>query len=62
VKVSTKNKLLEAWQYCDDNDKSSEFMLAYMQDEANVNFDCVVNFIQRTTLEERQKYLKSLTQ
>jgi len=30
MKEVTKNKLFEAWQFCDDNDKSTEFMLQYM--------------------------------
>ena len=57
MKAETKSKLLAAWQYCDENDKSTEFMLQYMQDAANVDLDCVVNFLQNTTDEERQKYI-----
>ncbi len=49
MKVETKNKLLEAWLYCDENDKSTEFMIQYMQDIANVDLDCVMNFITKTT-------------
>jgi hypothetical protein len=60
MKTETKNKLLAAWQYCDDNDKSTEFMLEYMQDVANVDLDCVINFIQKTTDEERQAYIREL--
>jgi hypothetical protein len=48
MKAETKIKLLEAWQYCDENEKSTEFMLQYMQDVANVDLDCVVNFIEKT--------------
>jgi len=59
MKEETKNKLLEAWQYCDDNDKSTEFMLQYMQDVAKVDFDCVVNFIEKTTDKERIDYIKN---
>lgn len=40
----TKTKLLEAKQFCDDNDKSTEFMLQYMQDYAGVDLDCVLIF------------------
>ena len=46
MKIKTKNKLAEAWQYCEDNNKSTEFMLEYMQDIANVNLACVIDFIQ----------------
>ena len=47
MKTATKELLTEAWQYCDENDKSSEFMLQYMQDAANVNLDCVINFLRK---------------
>ena len=60
MKAETKRKLLEAWQHCDDNDKSTDFMLEYMQDVANVDLDCVMNFIQKTSDEDRQKYLRAL--
>lgn len=61
MKTETKIKLLEAWQYCDENEKSTAFMLEYMQDVANVDLDCVVNFIEKTTVEERQLFSKSQT-
>jgi len=60
MKVETKNKLLAAWQYCDDNEKSTEFMLEYIQDVAGVDLDCVINFIQKTTDEDRRKYISAL--
>lgn len=47
MRAETKSKLLAAWQYCEDNDKSTEFMLEYMQDVANVDLDCVINFIKK---------------
>lgn len=47
MKTETKNKLLEAWAYCDKEDKSTGFMIQYMQDFAGVSFDCVINFIQK---------------
>ncbi|HPM03292.1 MAG TPA: hypothetical protein PK816_14140 [Candidatus Cloacimonadota bacterium] len=59
MKAITKQKLFEAWQFCDDNDKSTEFMLIYMQDFANVDEDCVINFIEKTTDEERTQWIKS---
>lgn len=57
--IEIKNKLLAAWQYCDENDKSTEFMLEYMQDEANVDLDYIIDFIQKTTDKDRQEYLKN---
>ena len=48
MKTVTREKLLEAWNYCDQEDKSTEFMIQYMQDVANVDLDCVLNFIEKT--------------
>ena len=59
MKAQTKEMLFEAWQYCDDEDKSTEFMIQYMQDMANVDFDCVMDFIEDTTDEERSEYIKN---
>lgn len=50
--------LLDSWSYCDAHDKSTEFMLTYMQDVANVNLDYVLNFIEKTTIEDRQAHAK----
>ena len=47
MKSETKTLLAEAWKYCDINDKSTEFMLAYMGDIANVDLDCVISFLQK---------------
>ena len=39
--------LLElAKEYCDDEDKSTEFMIEYMQDMANCSFDTVMAFLE----------------
>lgn len=48
MKTATEKILLDAWNYCDEHDKSTEFMLEYMQDEANVSLECVMNFIEKT--------------
>ena len=45
MKKLTRQKLMEALNYCDNNHKSTEFMLQYMQDYAGVNLDCVINFL-----------------
>lgn len=43
-------KLLEeAKKYCDDNDKSTEFMLEYMKDVAKVSLDMVISFLTERT-------------
>jgi hypothetical protein len=51
MKNQTKQKLQEAMDWCDDNDKSTEFMIQYMQDFAGVDFDCVMNFIESVSVE-----------
>jgi len=52
----TRAKLLTAWQYCDQEDKSTEYMIQYMQDYAGVGLDTVIDFIQNTTDQERQNH------
>jgi len=47
MKTETKDKLFEAWAYCHEHDKSTEFMLQYMQDFANVDLDCVISFFRK---------------
>ena len=60
MKELTRNKLLAAWQYCDDEDKSTEFMIQFMMDNAKVDMDCVVNFLKKTTDKERDEWLKNI--
>jgi len=43
---STKEKLRRAAEYCNKNNKSTEFMLQYMQDQAGVDLDTVITFLQ----------------
>lgn len=43
----TKRKLQEAQKWCDDNDKSTEFMLQYMRDFAEVDLICVLKFLEK---------------
>jgi hypothetical protein len=42
--------LRSAYEYCEEKDKSTEFMLEYMQDVAKVDLDTVIEFLQ---LEEK---------
>lgn len=48
--------LFEAWAYCDWKDKSTEFMLQYMQDTADVDLDEVIDFIQTHSSQRQQWY------
>ena len=47
MRDGTKAKLDIAYQFCEDNDKSTEFMLEFMQDMAKVDLDCVINYLQK---------------
>lgn len=58
MREETRNRLFEAWQYCDNEDKSTEFMLQYMQDVASVDLDCVINFIEKYS-DKRIEWLKN---
>ena len=59
MKAITKNKLYEAWQYCDDEDKSTGFMFQYMADTAGVSYDRVVDFIIEEGGEKRIKWIQN---
>lgn len=58
MKAETRDKLFESWIYCDIHDKSTEFMLQYMQDTAGVNLDCVLIFLEKTVDADRQDQYK----
>jgi len=47
MKSATKMKLKMAQIYCDQNDKSTEFMLEYMRWVAGVDLDCVLLFLKK---------------
>ncbi|WP_294377719.1 hypothetical protein [uncultured Clostridium sp.] len=46
MKEKTKKLLKEAQEICDREDRSTEYMIQFMQDYANVSFDCVINYLQ----------------
>ena len=52
MKEGTRLKLRHAEKYCEDNDKSPAFMIEYMQDWANVSFDCVMNYLRNKAKKE----------
>lgn len=45
MKSKTKQLLIEAMQICDSEDRSTAYTIQFMQDYANVDFDCVMNFL-----------------
>ena len=56
-----KQLILDAWAYCDEEDKSTEFMLAYMSDVSEVSYDEVVEYVvSNQAQEDRKEYYKSL--
>ena len=48
-----KDKMFWAWAYCDDLDKSTEFMFSLMADMVEVNYEEAVEFVLETSYEER---------
>ena len=43
--MSKKEKLQEAIETCDKEDRSTAFMIEYMQDYANATYDEVLDFL-----------------
>jgi len=46
MKTDIKELLQLAYDYCNEKDKSTEFMLQYMQDVVKVDLDTVIEFLQ----------------
>lgn len=46
ISVQQVKLMVDAWNYCDREDKSTEFMLQYIGDMSNVDFDTVMDFLQ----------------
>jgi hypothetical protein len=61
MKEEQKQSILEAWAYCDEYDKSTEFMLAYMSDVSGVDFDAVVDYVcSDESSTDRDKYYEDI--
>ena len=58
----TKLKLAHVHLLCDEQDKSTEFMIQYMQDTCNVDHDCVMNYLSlpNKEIKKLRKELNSL--
>lgn len=51
--------LINAWNYCDEKDKSTEFMFQYCSDMSRLPYDQVVEYIcSDEGQKEREYYLK----
>jgi hypothetical protein len=56
MKKSTYDKLSLAYDWCEKNDKSTEFVIQYLQDACGVDHACVVAFmLNRGEFEEGPK-------
>ena len=55
----TKLKLAHVHQLCDEQDKSTGFMIQYMQDICDVDHDCVMNYLS-LPVEKKHKLRKEL--
>ncbi|WP_372770422.1 hypothetical protein [Lutibacter sp.] len=45
MKLATKQMLLNAWNFCEKNNKSTEFTIELMADLANVPYDNALDFM-----------------
>lgn len=60
MKPRQKQLILEAWEYCDEEDKSTEFMLQYMSDVSGVDYEKVVEYItSKKSTTDRDNYYKN---
>jgi len=55
----TKLKLASIHQVCDAQDKSTEFMIQYMQDTCKLPLECVMAYMELST-EKKQQLFKDL--
>lgn len=49
MKESTREKLRQAEHICNQEDRSTEYMIQFMQDYAGVDFDCVMKYLRETS-------------
>jgi len=56
-----KQMILQAWAWCDAEDKSTEFMLAYLSDISGVDYEEVTDYLCSEEAEkDREAYYKNL--
>lgn len=56
MKYITKLKLAKVHQLCDAEDKSTEYMLQFMQDTCEVDLDCVLAYMQLSDEEHKRLF------
>jgi len=59
MKHITKLKLAAVQQYCEIEEKSTEFMIQYMQDTCKVSYDCVIAYLEK---EDKGKLFKEINE
>lgn len=45
MKQATRDSLEEALAICEDEDRSTEYIIQFLQDYTGVDFDCVMSFL-----------------
>lgn len=50
MKSTTRELLKEAKDICDSEDRSTAYMIQFMQDYAKVSFDCVMSYLQKLSI------------
>jgi len=46
MKEKTKELLQQAMDICDGEDRSTAYMIQFMQDYAKVSYDCVIKYLE----------------
>ena len=54
MKAATRLKLESAIDWCDENDKSTAFMIQYLQDVSGMTFDQVIIYLKSIMNEKRR--------
>lgn len=55
MKNKTKVLLKNAMAICDEEDRSTEYMIQFMQDYANCSFDTVIDYLNECSEKEESK-------
>lgn len=45
---------IQAQKWCDENEKSTEFMLQYISDLAEIEYDAVIEFLQKRNASQKE--------
>lgn len=56
--IDREDRMHVAWLWCDENDKSTEFMLEYMKDASgDLDYDAIISFLKRMNDKKRGAWL-----